>query len=193
MSARGTSRGIVTAEFALVLVVFMTCVCALLELVRAMYLFGTLSMVTQRAAVLAANANFRDAAALQQVREQALFRNSPGMLIMGDPVGDAHVRISYLSLSGPPGEMIAPIAAGALPACPVDNRVACLRDPYGNACIRLVKVQICDPAFEATCERVAYRSVFSSLPLPLKLPSAPAIAPAETLGAMPGDAPCGTP
>lgn len=190
MSAARQPAGVVTAEFSLVLVVFLMVACALMELARAMFLLSTLSMVSQRAAVLAANTDFTNAAALQAVREQAIFRSSPGTLILGAPIGDAHVRISYLSLSGAQAAMLTPIATGALPACPVNNRIACLRDPYGAACIRLVKAQICDPAITGRCEPVAYHSLFSSLPLPLKLPVATAITPAETLGAMPGDPPC---
>lgn len=190
MSAARRPAGLVTAEFSLVLVVFLMFACALLEMARAMYLFNTLPMVTQRAALRAANTDFTNAAALQAVRQQAVLRDSPGLLLLGEPVSDAHVRISYLSLSGPDAAMMTPLATGALPACPVNNRIACLKDPYAAACIRLVKAQICDPAITASCEPIAYRSIFSSVPLPLKLPIATAIVPAETLGAMPGDAPC---
>ena len=190
MSAARQPGGMVTAEFSLVLVVFLMFCCALLELGRVLYLFNTLPMVTQRAALRAASTDFSNPAALQAVRQQALFRDSPGGLLLGEPVSDAHVRISYLSLSGPDGEAMTPIAAGAMPACPVNNRIACLKNPYAAACIRLVKVEICDPAVTASCERVAYRSVFSPLPLPVRLPIAMAIVPAESLGALPGDAPC---
>lgn len=180
----------VTAEFSLVLVVFLMFACALLELARVMYLFNTLPMVAQRAALQAARTDFSNGTALQAVRQQAVFRDRPGMLLLGEPVSDDHVRITYLSLSGPEASMMTPIAAGALPACPVNNRIACLKDPYGASCIRLVKVQICDPAITGTCEQIAYRSVFSPLALRFKLPLATAITPAETLGAMPGDPPC---
>lgn len=190
MNAARQRAGVVTAEFSLVLVAFLLLVFALMELARVMYLFSTLTMVTQRAATQAANTDFANAAAVQAVRQQAVFRDSPGTLLLGAPVSDAHVRISYLSLSGASAAMMTPIASGALPACPVNNRIACLKDPYAASCIRLVKVQICDPAITATCEPVVYRSLFSSLPLPIKLPIATAIAPAETLGAMPGEAPC---
>lgn len=185
-----TLHGSVTAEFSLVLTMFLIMMCGLLELARVLYLFNTLQMVTARAASAAAHTDLHDAAALATVRQQAVFRDSAGGLALGAPVTDAHVRIDYLSLAGPDDDMLREIAAAALPACAVNNRLTCLRNPYDAACVRLVRARICDPADAGTCRSVAYRSVFTFMPLPLQLPTAPAIARAESLGAGPGAVPC---
>lgn len=181
--------GAVTAEFALVFVLFLLIVGGVLELARVMYMFNTLQMVTQRAATLASNADFSNAAAMNAVRQSAVFRNSPGTLAMGTPVTDAHVRIEYLSLAGAGGAMKA-ISSSALPACPANNRVTCMRNPYDENCIRLVRARICDPALAGECRGVSYDALFSFVGMPLTLPKATAIATAETLGAPPGKAPC---
>lgn len=187
--ARGCA-GAVTAEFALVVIVFLMIVCGVLELARVMYMFNTLQMVTHRAAALAANADFSNGAAMNAVRQRAVFRTSPGMLAMGTPVTDAHVRIDYLSLAADGGKAMAPIASASLPACPANNRVTCMRDPYDASCVRLVRVRICEPSVAGECRNVGYHALFSFIGMPLTLPRATAIATAETLGAPPGQAPC---
>jgi hypothetical protein len=189
-SNRRAQAGSTVAEFAIALLILLMFVCAVLELARLMYLYNTLQVVTQRAAALAANVGFRDAAALDGVRRQAVFRDSAGGLILGAPVTDAHVRIDYLSLSGPGGAMMTAIPEASLPSCPANNRVACMADPYGAGCIRLVRARICDPAPAGACNSVRYQPLFSFIGLQLNLPKATAITSAETLGAPPGEAPC---
>lgn len=190
MSTRRSSGGAVTAEFSLALLAFLILSFGVLEVARALYLINILPMVTQRAAIAAANTDVQDAAGLAAVRAQALFRSGPGTLTLGAPITDAHIRIDYLSLSGPNAAMMAPVAATALPSCPVNNRIACMKDMYGPSCIRLVRARICDPAITATCERVPYQSMLAISRLPFLLPAAPSIVNAETLGAQPGAAPC---
>jgi hypothetical protein len=155
-----------------------------------LYMFNTLQAVTQRAAAAAANADFTNPAAMAGVRQRAIFRDAAGMLTLGAPVTDAHVRIDYLSLADAGTIAITEIPAASLPACPANNRVTCMQNPYGPSCIRLVRARICDPADTAQCGRVAYQPLFSFIAIPLSLPSAPAIKTAETLGAPPGQAPC---
>ena len=190
MSAPGKPKGLVTAEFSVVLVLFLVLTCGVLEVGRAMYVLNALRMVTQRAATAAAHTDFSNPAALQAVRQQAVMRSTPGTLVMGAPVSDAHVRIDYLSLSGPGGALVKPIAAADLPACPVNNRLACIKDPYGAACIRLVRVRICDPAVTDRCQSTAYRAMFPLVRLPIALPLSTTIVGADTLGAVAGDGPC---
>lgn len=182
--------GSVTAEFAIVLIILMMIVCGVIELARAMYMFNTLQMVTRRAATLAANADFSDPAAMADVRARAVFRNSPGGLTLGAPVTDAHVRIRYLSLGSTGGDDIAEIPTAGLPACPANNRITCMADPYSASCIRMVQVEICDPAEASECRGVSYQALFSSVGLSFALPKSTSIAAAETLGAPPGQAPC---
>lgn len=182
--------GAVTVEFSMVLVLFLIIAFGVLELARVMYMYNTLQVVTQRAAALAATVDFHDAAALSAVRQNAIFRDSPGSLIMGAPVTDAHIRIDYMALSYAGAVTMTAIPTAALPSCPVNNRITCMRDPYGASCIRLVRARICDPAVADTCNSVQYQPLFPLVSLPLNLPKATAIVSAETLGATLGDAPC---
>ena len=182
--------GAVTAEFAIVVVLFLMVVCGVIELARVMYMFNTLQVVTQRAAAAAAKADFTSAAAMSAVRQRAIFRGSAGLMAIGAPVTDDHVRIEYLSLADAGGSAMAVIPAASLPACPANNRVTCMQDPYGASCIRLVRARICDPADAGECRNVQYQPLFSFVGMSFTLPKATAIVTAETLGAPPGQAPC---
>jgi len=182
--------GVVAVEFGMVLVLFLTLVFGVIELARAMYLFNTLEEVTLRAASLAANTDFQDAAAMSGVRQQAVLRGSPGTLPFGAPVTDAYVRIDYLSLSNAGAVTMTAIPTAALPSCTANNRISCMKNPYDPSCIRLVRARICDPAATGSCNPVRYQTLFSLVSLPLNLPTATAIVPAETLGAAAGAAPC---
>ena len=182
--------GAVTAEFAIVITLFLAVVCGVVEIARLLYIFNTLQVVTQRAAAAAANADFSDAAAMAGVRQRAIFRGSAGTLSIGAPVTDDHVRIDYLSLSDAGGAAINEIPAASLPSCPANNRVSCMQNPYGPSCIRMVRARICDPADTGQCAGVAYQPLFSFIAIPIGLPRAPAVSTVETLGAPPGQAPC---
>src|SRR5471032_3409781 len=182
--------GVFAVEFSMVLVLFLTIAFGVLELARVMYLFNTLEEVTRRAASLAANTDFQDASAMSAVRQAAVLRASPGTLTLGAPVTDAYVRIDYLSLSNTGAVTMTAIPAAALPSCAVNNRISCMKNPYDASCIRLVRARICDPAVTGSCNRVQYKTLLSLVSLPLNLPTATAIVPAETLGAPAGAAPC---
>ena len=186
---RRAGAGAVTAEFAIVITLFLAIVCGVVEIARLLYVFNTLQVVTHRAAAAAANADFSDAAAMDGVRQRAIFRASAGTLTLGAPVTDDHIRIDYLALSGAGGTM-SEIPAASLPSCPANNRVTCMQNPYGPSCIRLVRARLCDPADTGQCVRVAYQPLFSFIAIPLSLTSAPAVMTVETLGAPPGQAPC---
>jgi hypothetical protein len=153
-----------------------------------MYICNILQEATRRAAALAVNTDFTDGAALQQVREQAVFRSSPGLLAFADPVSDAHIKIDYMSVQKvATGLELAPIPPGSLPASPEANYVNCARDSYNEACIRLVRVRVCQPG-AGDCAPVAYKPLVSMAPLSFNLPDATTIAHAETLG-LPGGLP----
>ena len=91
-------RGIAAVEFALVAMIFFTVFFGIVEVLRAMYVCNILQEVTRRATALAVTSDFTDAAVMQRVREQAVFRSTPGMLMFADPVTDAHVKIDYLRI-----------------------------------------------------------------------------------------------
>lgn len=180
---RRTQQGVASVEFAIVAVFFLTLVFGILEIARAMYICNTLQEVTRRAAALATNTNFSDGPAMQAVRERAVFRNSPGFLWFADPITDQHINIDYMRVrrNGNALTMEA-IPTSALPADPAQNNVNCMRDPYGEACIRLVRVRVCQPGSGEECGPVTYRTLVSLIPIPFPLPRSTTIANAETLG-----------
>lgn len=180
---RTRQAGLAAVEFGIVMFVFLSLLFGVLEITRAMYLFNTLQEVTRHAASLAVNSDFSDPGAMNTVRQNALFRNTSGMLALGDPVSDAHVQIEYLwiprtgtSLSM---EVISP---GMMPSNPARNKVNCAADLNSNNCIRLVRVRVCVPNGAGQCDRIPYKLLFPMVELPLTLPAATTIRPAQTLG-----------
>jgi hypothetical protein len=178
-------QGVAAIEFALVAMIFFLLFFGIVELARAMYVCNTLQEVTRRAAALAVNADFSDSTVMQHVRERAVFRNSPGLLALGDPITDQNVKIDYLQI---PSTSNVPVSmTGALPSSPLANRVNCASNPNGTNCIRLVRVRICLPGGDSdSCEPVPYKTLTSLIPFAFALPLATTIAPAETLGMPPG-------
>lgn len=187
----GSERGTYSVEFALVIVIFLAFIFGIIEVARAMYVVNTLQEVTRRAASAAANVDFRDQAAKDGVRQRAIFRNSPGELILGKPITDAHLRIDYLALvRNGTGMTVTPIDSGAMPTCPARNRLTCLADPNSPSCIRFVRVRVCATGNANECQPVRYTPIVPLVHLPLDLPRATTIASAETLGYRSGMTPC---
>jgi|SRR5471030_981603 len=189
--ARARRRGAITVEFSLLSLLFFTLLCAVMEVARAMYLLNTLQEVTRRAALLAAVSDFSNPAVMDQVRQAALLRTGPGTLTMGRPVTDAHLRIDYLSLArAADGELtLTPIPSGSLPACAARARLNCIADPNGAGCIRFVRVRLCAPNGNG-CDPVGYQTIMPLFSLPATLPTATAIARAESLGLQAGSPLC---
>lgn len=188
---RARASGVYSVEFAMVIIVFLTVIFGIIEVARAMYIVNTLQEVTRRAASSAANVDFRDQAAKDRSRQRAIFRDSPGSLVLGEPITDAHVRIDYLALVRNGNTMtLTPIGAGAMPPCPARNRLTCLADPHSPSCIRFVRARVCAPGNAAECERVRFTPIVPLINLPLDLPRSTTIATAETLGFRPGMTPC---
>jgi Flp pilus assembly protein TadG len=192
LPARTRASGVYSVEFAMVFIVFFTVIFFIIEVARAMYVVNTLQEVTRRAASAAANVDFRDPAAKDAARQRAIFRNSPGSLVLGEPITDAHIRIDYLALvrSGTGSLTLTPIPSGAMPTCPARNRLTCLSDPNSPSCIRFVRVRVCATDDASECQQVRYTPVMPLVALPLDLPRATTIATAETLGFRPGMTPC---
>ena len=163
---RRRGGGAYRIEFALLLPLFCMLLYLSVELVRVSYLSSTVYAVTERAARRAAVTDFSDAAAMQQVRNYAVFRRSPGALMLGGAIDDRYVQIDYLALG--PG---APTAAGLattpvtpLPACPRQHMLACLADPNGAGCIRFVRARLCQPGGAAgTCGAVPFQFLLPGL------------------------------
>lgn len=176
-------------EFSLVALLFFTIVFATFELARVEYLLNTLEEVTRRAAAAAANVDYNDDIAMQNVRANAVFRNSPGPLVLGDPVTADNIKIDYLSVSKTTWDLT---HMSSLPTCPAGNRSNCMTDPHGANCIRFVRARVCASTDDTgNCSLMPYKMVFPFLDLSrMKLPSAETIVPAGSLGATIGAVPC---
>ena len=190
---RSREHGVAAVEFAMVAVIFFLFVFGIIEIARAMYICNTLQEVTRRAAALAAISDFSSTEAMQQVRQQAVFRESPGLLMFAQPITDDYVKIDYMSIqkNGLTSTMT-PIPSGSLPSSPAVNYANCLKNPYGSSCIRLVRARVCEPDESPTCTPASYQSLVSMIPLSFGLPEATTIVNAETLG-LPEGVPAGNP
>ncbi|MGW8389909.1 TadE/TadG family type IV pilus assembly protein [Pseudoduganella sp. HUAS MS19] len=176
--------GNATIEFGMVCLVFMPLLFAMFEYGRLLFLWNTLPEVTQRAARAAAITDFSDPAAMQALRQAALFGGDDGALPLAPNVSSANIRIDYLWQSAA-GEL-APLPL--LPACPLANRINCARDSHGPGCISFVRVRLCGSG--ADCPALAYTALLPMVPVPETMPPASALVAAESLGYTPGQAPC---
>lgn len=189
-TVRTKQQGVAAVEFSFVAIVFFLIFFGIVEVSRAMYIINTLQEVTRRAAALATNTDFSNAAAMQEVRQRAIFRDSPGVLLFAQPVADTHIVIDYMWIRRAGGTMtMVPIPAASLPASPAANFANCLGDPYSEGCIRLVRVRVCQTASADDCDPVGYQNLVSLVPLSFGLPVSMTIVTAETLG-MPAGVPC---
>ena len=188
-SSRRKQHGTTAVEFAVVSFVFFALFFGIVEMARAMYVINTLQEVTRRAAAFAANSDFSNAGIMQEVREHAIFRNSPGYLVFAQPVADTHIVIDYLWIQRIGGTLtMLPISPGSMPASPAANFANCLGDPYSERCIRLVRVRVRASAGPDHCEPVRYQPLVSLVPFSFGLPASKTIVAAETLG-MPAGVP----
>jgi Flp pilus assembly protein TadG len=188
--------GATVVEFALAVSLFFLFVFGLLEFARAVYLWNTAQEITRRAARAAAMADCGDPAALAAIRQNAVFRSTPGTLALGGDVGDGHVQIDYLSLDAA-GNLQA-IAPAALPAGRSANARNCTANPEAANCIRFVRASLCAPGSATdACDGIAYTPMIGLLaplfaaagPLPLTLPPSTTVVKAESLGYTPGAGP----
>jgi Flp pilus assembly protein TadG len=196
LTRRIREQGVAAVEFAVVAIIFFLFVFGIIEIARAMYICNTLQEVTRRAAALAAITDFSSTSAMQQVRQQAVFRESPGLLMFAQPITDDYVKIDYMSIQKSGSTLtMTPIPSGSLPSSPAVNYATCLKDPYASNCIRLVRVRVCEPDGSQACTRAPYQTLVSMIPLSFGLPESTTIVNAETLG-LPGGVPpdpCGCP
>lgn len=192
LARRTREQGVAAVEFAVVAIIFFLFVFGIMEIARAMYICNTLQEVTRRAAALAATTDFTSSSAMQEVRQQAIFRDSPGFLAFAQPITDDYIKIDYMSIqkSGLTLTMTQ-IPSGSLPSSPAANYATCVKDPYASNCIRLVRVRVCKPDGGQTCTRVPYQTLVSMIPLSFGLPESTTIVNAETLGLPEGVPACG--
>lgn len=177
-------RGVATVEFALVALLFFTLLFGVIEFGRAIFLWNTVQEVTRHAARDATVSNFSDAAAMNQVKQNAIFRSTPGPLILGGAIDDTYVRINYLNASLNEVDISL--------TCPSQNISNCLSDPNGASCIRFVQARLCQPVAGA-CNAVPYTPMVTLLApffAAVTIPPSQVVMPAESLGYRPSLGSC---
>lgn len=186
--SRASQSGVAAYEFALLSAIFFTFVFGIIEVARLAYVFNTLQESTRRAAVAAVNVDPNDSAAIAKIKQNAVFRTSPGELTLGRPVTDNHIRIDYRALvRASDGSLsMVDVPPTSWPTCPGQNRQRCMADPNAANCIRFVRVRVCDPADAGACDAVKSQPIAALVNLSVDLPKATTIVPAESLGFMPG-------
>ncbi len=184
-------QGVYLVELGLVVVGFFFLVFTAIEMSRALYLWNALQEVTRRAAREAAVTDFSDPAAVAAIRQRAVFRDSPGLLALGDPVTDQYVRIDYLSLQHDSDSKLRMerIPTGSLPGCPTRNRIVCTAKSGDPSCIRMIRVRICRPGADG-CERVKYEPLLPLVDADINLPVSETLVRAQSLGYVPGAPSC---
>jgi hypothetical protein len=186
-----SQSGTAAVEFALLAMVFFTMVFGIIEVSRLLYVYNTLQDVTRRAASAAARV-YPDSAAIEKIKQAAIFRDSPGELLLGYPVSDKNIRLEYLALiRDNTGKLsFSKIDLASLPSCAAQNRQICMSNPNAANCIRFVRASICDTADTAECQRVKSRMIVPLVDVPVALHKATTITTAESLGYSPGTAAC---
>lgn len=180
-----TQSGVAAIEFSLVALLFFTLVFGVIEVARAFYICNTLQEVTRRAASAAAVSDFSNAATLNQIRREAIFRDSSGALAAAPDITDENVRIEYMSITRS-GNVLAMEPTVPLPKNPAQNRLECQNDPNSTKCIRLVRVRICQPGTGSDCAPIPFNTVVSLFTFKFNLPKATTVKVAESLGFIPG-------
>lgn len=190
--SRARQGGAAAVEFAILAIVFFTLVIGVIELARAMFVIHTLHEVTRHAANAAALTSHGDAVALAAIRQRAVWRNSPGPLMLAAPVSDDSVRFSYYALprDADGALTLQEIPTASLPTCSRQNREICMANPNAANCIRFVAASICDETSGAACRPVVYRPFLPLIDFPLELTRATTIRAVESFGSMPEGTPC---
>jgi len=182
-----TQAGTAAVEFALVAIIFFILVCGIIELARLLFVFNTLHEVTRRAAAAAVNVYPRDTTGTDQVRQNAIFRSSPGGLMLANPVTDRDIRLEYLRFD------LSVIPQTSWPNDAAANRQICMMNPRAPTCIRFVQVRVCDPAETGQCNRVRSQLILSLIDMRVPFHRATTIVPVESLGYVPGTPPPAAP
>jgi hypothetical protein len=175
--------GAAAIEFALLAVVFFTFVFGIIEVSRLLFVYNTLQEVTRRAAAAAVNVYPGNAVALAKVKQDAVFRDSPGELVLAPPITDQHVRLDYLKFD------LSVIPEGSWPASAASNKQICMANPHAPNCIRFVRASVCDLGSANVCNVVTSEMLFPFINLHVPLHKATTIAPVESLGYVLGTPP----
>lgn len=185
-------RGVYAVEFALVALIFFLMVFGIVEFARMLYVFNTVQEVTRIAASATVHENFRNTIRLQQIREASVLRSTPGVLPLGAPISDQHVRIEFLASfdNGSGKTEMHVIPENQLPSCPMNNRHICMANPNASNCVRYVRARICEPGNQAICEKAQVTLMIPMVSFTVEVPHASFVLPVESLGYMPNMAAC---
>lgn len=178
-----TQAGTAAVEFALVAIIFFVLAFGIIEVARLLFVLNTLHEVTRRAAAAAVNVYPRDTDATATIRQRAIFRNSPGDLMLAKPVTDEHIRLEYLRFD------LTVIPQASWPESAAANRQICMINPRAPTCIRFVQARVCDPGETGQCSRVMSEMLLSLIDLRVPFHRATTIVPVESLGYVPGTLP----
>jgi len=177
------ARGTAAVEFSILASLFFCLVFGIMEVSRILFVYNTLQEVTRRAAASAAQVYPRDSAAIQATKQKAIFRTSPGELVLATPVSDQHVRLEYLRYD------LSVIPQSDWPDSASQQRQICMANPHANNCIRFVQAQICDPGVSSECSNVRSQMLIPLVNLAVPLPKATTITTVESFGYSQGSAP----
>lgn len=180
---RARESGVAAVEFALLAIIFFTFVFSIIEVSRLLFVYNTLQEVTRRAAAAAVNVYPLDTDAIAKVKQNAIFRDSSGELMLAPPVTDQHVRLSYLRFD------LSVIPAASWPASAASNRQICMANPHAANCIRFVQAQVCDLGSPTECNAVTAQMMLPLIDLRVRLHKATTISQIESLGYVPGTLP----
>jgi hypothetical protein len=170
-------------EFALLSVLFFSFVFSILEVARLMYVYNTLQEVTRRAAAGAVNVYPTIDTDVARVKQAAIFRDTPGELVLAPPITDNNIRLDYLRYD------LSVIAPASWPSSAANNRAICMANPHAANCIRFVQAQVCDAADTGACTPVRSAMLFPLIDLRVQLHKAVTIAPIESFGYVQGTPP----
>lgn len=191
-------RGVSAVEFALLAVIFFALVLGVIETARILFVFNTLQEVTRRAAAAAVHVYPTDTLGIERLKQEAIFRDRPGGLLLAAPVTDASIRIDYLALTRDASSLaltLTPIAASQLAPTAARNRQVCMGNPNAANCIRFVQVSICSAqtVSSGTCQAPRTQMLVRLLDMRVQMHKATTIAPVESFGYVPGTSPCPCP
>lgn len=168
--------GATVVEFALIVLVFFAFLFAIIDLARLMFLYNTLQESTRRAASAASVSDATNAAAMDRIRQNAIFRTTPGGLALMTELTDSAIRIDYMSLNrDASGVYTMQVSTTGSTSSLAANRRNCAVDPYANNCVRLVRARVCDPQTTATCEPMKFSPSISFYNIRISLPIATTI------------------
>lgn len=175
--------GTAAVEFALLAVIFFSLVFGIIEMARLLFVYNTLQEVTRRAAAAAVKVYPSDTNATAAVRRHAIFRDTPGQLVLAPPVTDEHIRLDYLAYD------LSIIPQASWPADASANRRICMMNSSAANCIRFVQARVCDVADTVQCNVVTAEMMLPLIDLRVPLHRATTIAPVESFGYVPGTPP----